>query len=63
MTILRLIRNSIILALLVALPAVIAMQSGRAQSQNKDGQKSQDPATLRIETELVQIDAVLADKQ
>lgn len=63
MTILRLIRNFIILVLFVALPAVIAIRSGAAQSQNKDGQKAQDPATLRIETELVQIDVVVADKQ
>lgn len=34
-----------------------------AQSQNKEAQKSQDPATLRIETELVQIDVVVTDKQ
>jgi VWFA-related protein len=33
------------------------------KQQNAQGQKQQDPATLRIDTELVQIDVVVTDKQ
>jgi len=61
MTILRLVRNFTTIALFVALALSATTQP--AQSQNKDSQKPQDPATLRIETELVQIDLVVTDKQ
>ncbi len=51
----------------VAIMAAMAYQSSHAQSQNKDrttnDQKQQDAGTLRIETELVQIDVVVSDKQ
>lgn len=61
MTILRPVKNCVFLVLLGALtlPATV----GLVHSQTKDGQKAQDPSTLRIETELVQIDVVVTDKQ
>lgn len=61
MTIFRLGKYVSIAALFITLAGYTAIRS--AQSQNKDAQKAQDPATLRIETELVQIDVVVTDKQ
>ncbi|MFN0108279.1 MAG: VWA domain-containing protein [Blastocatellia bacterium] len=58
MTILRLGKSLTIAAMLIILTGFTL-----AQSQNKDAQKPQDPATVRIETELVQIDVVVTDKQ
>ena len=63
MTIFRPIRNLIIITLLVTLSSFTTIQPSSAQSQTKENQTPQDPATLRIETELVQIDVVVADKQ
>jgi VWFA-related protein len=53
----------IIATLIVTLALLVTLRSGSAQSPNKDAQKPQDPSTLRIETELVQIDVVVTDKQ
>lgn len=51
----------VLVALLTTLAGSAAIRT--AQSQTKDAQKPQDPATVRIETELVQIDVVVTDKQ
>ncbi|HQR33842.1 MAG TPA: VWA domain-containing protein [Blastocatellia bacterium] len=59
MTILRLVKYFITLT---ALSLALTISSA-AQSQNKENQQGQDPGTLRIETELVQVDLVVTDKQ
>lgn len=67
MTISRLSRYSTTAVIFVAIALAMALLSGTAQSQTKDrtanDQKQQDAGTLRIETELVQIDVVVSDKQ
>lgn len=63
MKILRLGQHFTIASLIVAFALFANARLGSAQSQNKEAQKPQDPATLRIETELVQIDVVVTDKQ
>lgn len=63
MKILRLGQFFSIVVLMMAFVTLTAIHSGLAQSQTKGSQKPQDPNTLRIETELVQIDVVVTDKQ
>ena len=63
MKILRLGQFFSIVVLMMAFVVLTAIRTGSAQSQTKDVQKPQDPNTLRIETELVQIDVVVTDKQ
>lgn len=60
---LRLVRYCTIAILFAAFVVVATLRAGLAQSQTKDTQKPQDPNTLRIETELVQIDVVVTDKE
>ena len=62
MIILRPVKKFITLATIFAALTFSAAPHS-AQSQNKENQKAQDPATLRIETELVQVDLVVTDKQ
>jgi VWFA-related protein len=59
---LRLGRHCTIAALAMAFVMVATLRAGLVQSQTRDSQKPQDASTLRIETELVQIDVVVTDK-
>ncbi|MGE0886190.1 MAG: VWA domain-containing protein [Blastocatellales bacterium] len=56
-----------IAVIIIAIGSGMTFHPDYAQSQNKDrssnNQRQQDPGTLRIETELVQIDVVVSDKQ
>ncbi|MGH9801353.1 MAG: VWA domain-containing protein, partial [Blastocatellia bacterium] len=51
-------KSFFIVTLFVSLAVFVSLRPGSAQSQ-----KPQDPATVRIETELVQVDVVVTDKQ
>jgi len=59
----RLGRHCTIAILAMTFVMVATLRAGLAQSQPKAPQKPQDASTLRIETELVQIDVVVTDKQ